>query len=137
MDYAAALPVARQYLQAKGVSESVRRHFDIMAGHFYIGVVKSSYQLPSQVGQRVRASIRDTFTENLFSDCAGMLAFTRGQETRSTTRGADLHMIAQVRNALSGNLIFHWSQTASRKLKVMRQARKLRKYHQSLAAAKA
>ncbi len=137
MDFAAALPVAREYLAAKGVPESVKRHFDIMAGHFYIGVVKSSYQLPSAVGQRVRASIRATFTANLFGDCASMLEFTRGAETRSTTRAADLHMIAQVRNALSGNLVFHWSQAASRKLKVWRQARKLRKYHQSLAAAKA
>lgn len=137
MDFAAALPVARQYLLAKGVPDSVKRHFDIMAGHFYIGVVKSSYQLPGAVGQRVRASIRATFTENLFGDCASMLEFTRGAETRSTTREADLRMIEQVRNALSGNLVFHWSQAASRKLKVWRQARKLRKYHQSLAGAKA
>lgn len=137
MDFAAALPVARQYLLAKGVPDSVKRHFDIMAGHFYIGVVKSSYQLPGAVGQRVRASIRATFTENLFGDCASMLEFTRGAETRSTTREADLRMIEQVRNALSGNLVFHWSQAASRKLKVWRQARKLRKYHQSLAVAKA
>ena len=137
MDFASALPVARRYLLDKGVSDSVKRHFDIMAGHFYIGVVKSSYQLPGAVGQRVRASIRATFTENLFGDCASMLEFTRGPETRSTTREADLHMIGQVRNALSGNLIFHLSQTASRKLKVWRQARKLRKYHQSLAATKA
>jgi hypothetical protein len=137
MDFAAALPVARQFLQAQGVSDGVKRHFDIMAGHFYIGVVKSSYQLPPAAGKRVRASIRATFVENLFGDTASMLAFTRGQETRSANREVDLRMIWQVQRALSGNLLFHFSQAASRKLKVLRQARKLRKYHQSLAAAKA
>ena len=135
MDFAAGLPVARQHLQARGVSDAVKRHFDIMAGHFYIGVFKSSYQLPSEVGKRVRVGITKTFVDNLFGDSTSMLATVTRADTISIDRATDLQMLKQVRNALSGNLLFHVSQSASRKLKVWRQARKLRKYTRSLAAA--
>jgi hypothetical protein len=135
MDFAAALPVARRHLQARGVSDSVRRHFDIAAGHVYIGVVKSTYQLPGAVGKRVRSSIKASFIENLFGDCAQMLETTRDPATRSTSRNSDLLMIRQVRSALSGNLVFHFSQAASRKLKTWRQARKLRKYRAAITLA--
>jgi len=135
MDFAAGLPIARKHLVARGVPESVKRHFDIMAGHFYIGVVKSSYQLPGPVGKRVRATIKQTFVENLFGDCDSMLATTNSGDTIVSDRASDLQMIRQVRDALSGNLLFHVKQAASRKLKVWRQARKLRKHAATLTLA--
>lgn len=135
MDFASGLPMARAHLQARGVSDAVKRHFDIMAGHFYIGVFKSSYQLPSTVGKRVRASIKTTFVDNLFGDTASMQATIDDPDTISIDRGYDRQMLRQVRNALSGDLVFHVSQSISRKLKVWRQARKLRKYTLSLALA--
>lgn len=134
MDFAAGLPMARRHLQARGVSESVQRHFDINAGHVYIGVFKSTYQLPRAVGKRVRASIKATFVENLFGDCDSMRATVDRADTISADRNVDLQMIRQVEHALSGNLLFHISQTASRKLKVWRQARKLRRYGAAAAA---
>lgn len=135
MDFAAGLPMARKHLQARGVADAVKRHFDITAGHFYIGVVKSSYQLPRTVGKRVRASIKATFIENLFGDCASMRATTNDPDAISIDRESDLRMIRQVEHALSGNLLFHVSQTASRKLKVWRQAGKLRRYLAAQAPA--
>jgi glycosyltransferase involved in cell wall biosynthesis len=133
MDFASGLPVSRRHLHERGVSDSVKRHFDITAGHFFIGVYKSTYQLPGAAGKQVRASIRQSFIENLFGDCASMLATLERPETISFDRDCDRRMIRQVQHALSGNLLFHISQSASRKLKVLRQARKLRRYNASLA----
>ena len=128
MDFAAALTVARDQLHARGVSDSVRRHFDIAAGHFYIAVVKSSYHLPRAAGKRVRSHIRPSFANDLFGDCDSMLASTRRQDTLSTNLESDLKMIRQVRLALSGSLLFHVGQSLSRKFKSWRHARRLRRY---------
>lgn len=135
LDFAAALPVARQHLQARGVADSVKRHFDIAAGHFYVGVYKSTYQLPGDAGKRVRAVIGKSFIDNLFGDCASMIATIERPDAVSLDRDSDRHMIRQLRKVLSGSLLFHLRQTASRKIKVWRQARKLRRYAASLAAA--
>jgi glycosyltransferase involved in cell wall biosynthesis len=135
MDFAAALPVSRRHLHERAVSDSIKRHFDITAGHFFIGVYKSTYQLPGAAGKRVRASIRQSFIDNLFGDTASMLASVERTDTVSHDRARDRHMIRQVQHALSGNLLFHISQSASRKLKVLRQARKLRRYNAALAKA--
>ena len=135
MDFASALPVSRQHLKERGVSESVKRHFDITAGHFFIGVYKSTYQLPTDAGKRVRASIGQSFVDNLFGDCTSMRATVQRRDTVSQDRESDMRMIRQVQHALSGNLWFHIAQSASRKLKLWRQARKLRRHEASLAAA--
>jgi len=133
MDFASALPVSRQHLLARGVSESVKRHFDLTAGHFFIGVFKNTYQLPAEAGKRVRASMCQSFVDNLFGDCTSMRATVERRDTVSLDRESDLRMIRQVQHALSGNLLFHIAQTASRKLKHWRQARKLRRYAAQLA----
>jgi glycosyltransferase involved in cell wall biosynthesis len=123
MDFVAALPVARQHLQRRGVGEAVRRQFDIMIAHFYLSLVKSSYQLPHAVGQRTRSRIKAAFLENLFGDYASLAASGGAQDGR---------MLGELRKVLSGNLAFHFKQAASRRYKMWRQARKLRKH---LAAA--
>lgn len=127
MDFAAALPVARQHLKARNVPDSVQRHFDIAAAYFYIGVIKNSYQLPRAVGRRVRASIKATFSANLFGNCEAMLDTAKRPDMVSNDRALDLAIIGQVKSALNGGMIFHFRQTASRKLKLWRRLRKARK----------
>lgn len=135
MDIGAGLLTARQRLQARGVSDAVQRHFDVMAGHFFIGVYKNSYRLEGEAGTRVRASLKAAFKESVFGDCASILATIKRSDTVTTDRAADLVMVRQIRKALSGNLFFHLIQTVNRKRKVWRQARKLRKHNAALALA--
>ncbi len=135
MDFATALGVARQHLHARGASDSVRRHFDITAGHFYLAVVKSTYHLPGAAGKRVREAIRPSFVKDLFGDCDSMLETTLRPETVSTNREIDLKMIRQVRLALSDNVLFHVGQSVTRKLKLWRHQRRLRRYAAALASA--
>lgn len=123
MDFVAALPVARQHLVRRAVSEPVRSRFDMMIAHFYMSLVKSSYQLPHAIGQRTRTRIEAAFLENLFGDYASLVAMGGAQDRR---------MLAELHKVLSGNLAFHLKQAASRKYKMWRQARKLRTH---LAAA--
>jgi hypothetical protein len=135
MDFASGLPLARQHLQARAVSDSVKRHFDITAGHFFMGVYKSTYQLPAASSKRVRDSIRQGFIDNLFGDADSMAATIERADTLSSDRDSDRYMLRQVRLALTRNRFFHVRQTLSRKLKVWRHARKLRRYKASLASA--
>jgi hypothetical protein len=128
MDFAASLPLARQHLEACAVSDSVKRHFDMALGHFFVGVVKSTYQLPAATGKRLRASIIQSFTENLFGDCASMRATPGRPDTVTRNGNSDRHMLKQMQYILSGNLLFHMRQVASRKMKVWRHARRLRRH---------
>lgn len=134
MDFASGLPVARQHLQTHA-SDAVKRHFDIIAGHFFISVYKNSYLLAGETGKRVRASLIATFKETLFGDCDSMLSTIRRADTITFDRAFDLSMLKQVRKALSGNLLFHFAQAINRKRKGWRQARKLRKHNVALALA--
>ena len=134
-DFASGLPLARQHLQARSVSDSVKRHFDITAGHFFVGVYKSTYQLPSETGKRVRESIRQSFIDNLFGDYHSMRATVERRDLVTSSRETDLYMLRQLHNVLSGNLVFHFRQTASRKLKLWRHERKLRRHNAALASA--
>lgn len=127
MDLAAALLAARRHLERRDVDESVKAHFDIAAGYFYIGVVKDSYELPRAQGRRVRESIKPVFVESLFGDCASMLAATRGARTVSIDRQHDARMVRQVERALAGSLVFRARQTASRKIKVWKRLRRNQK----------
>lgn len=127
MDLTGALLAARGHLERLGVAPSVKTHFDIAAGYFYIGVVKDSYELPRASGRRVRAAVKAVFTESLFGDCAGMLAAVQAGATVSIDREHDARMIRQVQRALAGSLVFRVRQTASRKIKVWKRLRRKRK----------
>ncbi len=127
LDFAAALPVPRQFLQQRAVSVAVQRQFDMMTAHFYLSLVKSSYQLPHAIGQRTRAAIQASFVANQFGDYASLLAASRAGQVLSKDRAQDARMLAELRSVLTGNLAFHLKQAASRKYKMWRQARKLRR----------
>ena len=137
MDFSAAMPVARRQLQASSVSDSVKRHFDITAGHFYLDAVKSTYYLPGAMRRRVHAAITSTFIDTLFGDCQSMLETTSRTDTISHNRKKDLRMIKQVRLALAGSVMFHIAQSATRGLKLWRRARKLRRQAGALETATA
>jgi hypothetical protein len=128
LDFAEALPVARQHLQQRGVSAAVQRQFDMMTAHFYMSLVKSSYQLPYGAGQRIRAVIKASFVANLFGDYASLAAAARNGQVQTKDHAQDVRMLAELHHVLSGNLAFHVRQAASRTYKTWRQARKLRKH---------
>lgn len=124
LDFASALPLARQHLQASGVAESVRRHFDIAAAYFYVGVVKNSYRLPRAEGRRVRALLKPIFAGSVFGDSASMVATTGRADTISNDRTLDAVIIRQVESALTGGMVVNFKKAASRKLKLWRRLRK-------------
>jgi glycosyltransferase involved in cell wall biosynthesis len=128
IDFASALPVVRRHLQARAVSDSVRRHFDIAAAYFYVGVVKNSYRLPRADGKRVRALIKPLFVGGLFNDCAALVATAGRADMLSNDRTLDAVIIRQVESALSGGVVLNFKRAASRKLKLWRRLRKARKH---------
>ncbi|ELX13525.1 putative glycosyl transferase family 2 protein [Janthinobacterium sp. HH01] len=119
MDFLAALAVARRHLEQRAIGTLAQAHFDLMIAHFYVALVKSSYQLPNAVGRRARAHSKAAFADLLFGDCAALRAVGGARDRRMLE---DLHKI------LSGNLAFHLKHMASRQYKRWRTARKLRGY---------
>lgn len=126
LDFAAALPLARRHLQARGVAESVRRHFDIAAAYFYVGAVKNSYRLPRADGRRVRTMIKPVFVGGLFGDCATLVATAGRADMVSNDRTLDAVIIRQVESALAGGVVVNFKRAASRKLKLWRRLRMAR-----------
>ena len=123
-DFAAALTQARSHLDERGLCPTVQPHFDLAAAHFYIGVVKNSYQLPRVDGRRVRAQIKPVFVNSLYGDCSSMLASAECEHTVSNDRRRDKATIRQVQSALDDSILFRFRQTASRKLKLWRRLRR-------------
>jgi glycosyltransferase involved in cell wall biosynthesis len=127
LDFAAALPLTRHHLEQRGVADSVKRQFDVAAAVFFVRVVKHTYQLPDPIGGRTRDSIKKSFVENLFGGSAGLMDIVRRPDYLSLDRAFDKRVIGQVHSALSNSLRFHLKTTISRKYKMWRNARKLRK----------
>ncbi|SHG39940.1 glycosyltransferase family A protein [Massilia sp. CF038] len=121
LDFAAALPVARRHLQACAVPDSVRRHFDIAAAYFYVGVVKNSYRLPRADGRRVRALIQPLFVGGLFNDWATLVAIAGSNGMISNDRTLDAVIVRQVESAFAGGLVRNFKRAASRKLRLWRR----------------
>jgi glycosyltransferase involved in cell wall biosynthesis len=128
LDFASALPVARRHLQACAVPDSVRRHFDIAAAYFYVGVVKNSYRLPRADGRRVRAMIKPLFVGGLFNDCATLVATAGRADMMSNDRTLDAVIIRQVESALAGGLVLNFKRAATRKIKLWRRLRQVHKH---------
>jgi glycosyltransferase involved in cell wall biosynthesis len=127
IDFAGALPLARRHLQARGVADSVRRHFDVAAAYFYVGVVKNSYRLPRAEGRRVRAQLKTIFAASLFGDRGTLLATAGRADMTSNDHTLDAVIIRQVESALAGGVVVNFKRVASRKLKLWRRLRNARK----------
>lgn len=125
VDLASALPLARAYLDEiadeRGIDESVQRHFDMAAATVYIRVVKHSYRLGWEIGQRVREQVRRIFLGSLYGDAARLREALRSGKIATRDRKADLHTVRQVNAALTGSLVFGWRQAASGKLKLWKR----------------
>ncbi len=123
-DFVAALPVARAHLLGHGVSESVKRHFDVAAAYFYVGVVKNSYQLPLKNGRRIRADIKKQFTGNLFGEASALMDIVKLPSMRSRNRQRDVETIKAMQQALTNSLALRFRLAASRKIKLWRRLSK-------------
>jgi hypothetical protein len=117
VDYVSALQHVRQSFEQRHTTDEVRMQIDICACHFYIGMVKSSFQLPWCEGNAVRTRVNRMFVESLFHSPERVLAAMERGDLQSRDRRADAVVAGQVRAALSGNVIFSLAKTLSRKLK--------------------
>ena len=119
VDFVSALAAVKPHFEQAGVSAAVRAQFDVAACHFYIGMVKNSYQLPSAKGNAVRGKMRGIFLDSLFAPPQQVLAGMAG-------RRGDAHAAHQVRQALDGSRLFHLQQSALRKFKLWRRRMRTR-----------
>lgn len=118
VDFVSALQQVKQSFTALPASEAVRMHIDATACHFYIGIVKSSYQLPWREGRAVREQIRQLFLDSLFHYPLAVLAAMESGALHSRDSKADIAAARQARKALEGDIAFALAKTASRKFKV-------------------
>jgi glycosyltransferase involved in cell wall biosynthesis len=123
VDFAKALRQVKEGFRELPVSDKARLHLDAAACHFYIRIVKNSYQLPWQEGHAAREQVKALFEDSLFHPVDEVLAAMQRGLEYSHDRGFDASVAAQVRNALSGSLLFSLAKTASQRLKMWRQRR--------------
>jgi hypothetical protein len=129
LDFASALASVKPHFEQGGASEAIRAHFDVAATHFYIGVVKNSYQLPGATGRSVRRQVRDIFLDSLFNAPQQVLANMEGKGAPlllSNDRGGDAHTARQARMALRGSWRFHIEQQVTRKIKLWQRMQRTR-----------
>ncbi|TFW28762.1 glycosyltransferase family 2 protein [Duganella callida] len=119
VDFVSALAAVKPAFEQAGVSAAVRAQFDRAVCHFYIGMVKNSYQLPAATGDAVRGKVRRIFLDSLFAPPQQVLAAMRGNRD-------DAHTARQVQRALNDNRWFHLQQTAVRKLKLWQRLERTR-----------
>ncbi len=117
VDFVSALLQVRQAMAMRGVGDLVRMQVDVAACHFYIGIVKSSYQLPWREGQAAREHVRRIFLDSLFHEADAVLAAMESGAVCSHDPAGDAAAAGQVRKALSGSFTFGLAKTASRALK--------------------
>jgi hypothetical protein len=121
-DYVLALQQVKQSLGRHPASEALRMQADICACHFYVGMVKNSYQLPWREGNLVRAQVNRMFEESLFHPAERVLRAMESGEFDSLDRKADAAAAAQARKALTASLAFGLGKTLSRRIKQWQRA---------------
>lgn len=117
VDFASALASVKPHFEQGGASAVVRERFDVAATHFYIGVIKNSYQLPNATGRSVRRKVRDIFLDSLFNP---------PQQVLAGMQGADAHTARQAGMALRGSWRFHFGQQVTRKIKLWQRMKRTR-----------
>ena len=120
VDFVSALAGVKPHFEEAGVSAAVRARFDQAVCHFYIGMVKNSYQLPAKAGKAVRGKVHGIFLSSLFHPpqqvLAGMASQGRGEA----------HTARQVQRVIDGSRWFHFQQSAVRKLKLWQRMARTR-----------
>jgi hypothetical protein len=117
LDFAAALRQVHAGFSARPASALLRMQIDAAACHFYIGIVKDSYQLPWSSGRATRERVRQVFLSSLFHDPADVLAAMERGTIASRDRALDAAVARQVRKALDGSLLFALCKATSRRIK--------------------
>jgi hypothetical protein len=118
VDFACALRQVRAGFAARASSPALRMQIDVTACHFYIGIVKNSYQLSWSKGLAVREQVRELFVASLFHDPVEVLAAMECGTVQSRDRALDAAVACQVRKALRGSLAFSLAKAVSRKIKL-------------------
>ncbi|MFL6671663.1 MAG: glycosyltransferase family 2 protein [Massilia sp.] len=118
VDFVSALQQVKHAFSTVPASDAVRMHIDATACHFYIGIVKNSYQLPWREGRAVRDQIRQLFLDSLFHYPLAVLAAMENGALQSRDSKADVAAARQARKALEGDIGFAIAKTASRKIKL-------------------
>ena len=125
IDLATALLPARALIASADVQPSVRLSYDVAVSYIYLGIVKDSYQLPLATGRAVRRRVKTIFMEGLFNDWQAVLTllddeFFRGERDAVGVKPArPIKFIKQVRQAMSGSVMFRLRQASSRRLRQM------------------
>jgi glycosyltransferase involved in cell wall biosynthesis len=118
VDFATAIQQVRTAFSVLPASEALRMQIDVTACHFYIGIVKNSYQLSWSEGRAAREKVREVFLATLFHDINEVLATMEHARVASRDHGHDLVVARQVRLALRESLAFALAKAASRKIKL-------------------
>jgi hypothetical protein len=118
VDFAAALRQVRSGFAARVTTSALRMQIDVTACHFYIGIVKNSYQLGWSEGRAARAQVRELFLDSLFHDPAVVLAAMEHGPLPSRDPRRDRAAARQVRRALRDSLAFSLAKAASRRIKL-------------------
>lgn len=116
-DYAHGLHQAASFFRQHPVSDALRLQIDVAGCHFFLGLVKESFQLGWREGQAAREEARAIFLDSLFHDIDTVLTAMETGTVFSHDHGADASAARKLRKALSGSLAFSLGKTASRKLK--------------------
>jgi hypothetical protein len=121
-DYVLALQHVKHAFQQRPASDALRMQIDICACHFFIGMIKASFQLPWREGNEARAQACRAFADSLFHTPEQVLQAMEQGGLPSRDRKADCAAAAQARKALAGSLVFGIGKTVSRRLKQFQQA---------------
>jgi glycosyltransferase involved in cell wall biosynthesis len=121
-DYVLALQHVKHAFERRPASDALRMQVDICACHFFIGMIKASFQLPWREGGEVRARACRAFAESLFHTPEQVLQAMERGGLPSRDRQADRAAAAQARKALAGSLAFGIVKTVSRRIKQLQQA---------------
>jgi hypothetical protein len=117
VDFASALRQVKSMFSTRPASDALRMQIDVTACHFYIGIVKNSYQLLWSEGRAARDEVKQLFLDSLFHDPEIVLAAMEQGTLRSRDHASDRACARQVRQALSESLAFALAKACSRKLK--------------------
>ncbi len=126
LDFAAALQQVAANFRKPTVSDELRMEIDVTACHFYIGIVKNSYQLPWSAGRAARAAVKPLFLDSLINPPDVVLAEMRRRSRGAPKHHGDARAERQVSQALAGSLMFDIGKAASRKVKFWQRLRKAR-----------
>jgi hypothetical protein len=121
VDFAQALGQVKAGFAGLPVSDKVRLHIDAAACHFYIRIVKNSYQLAWSEGRAAREQVKRLFLESLFHPVDQVLAAMELGVQFSHDRRHDAAVARQVRKALADSVAFGLLKTASQRVKLWRQ----------------